>query len=238
VASAPRTASLSAPAERLPGGLAAVVVPYTILAAAALCLYLNWNSILARIPAPGSAAGVAQPEARRAFLSAATPLVMGALHCGLMLLIGLGILRASPRGRVAANAEASAQLRRVMLEFLVVAVWGVAVLVSAVALAPLAGGGPLSTVPPLAVAIALVALAVPFVWRLYRAGRGSGGGGDGTPDQCWKLGIFYVNSADPAIFVEKRLGLGYTLNFGSGTTWLFLGLFLLLSLVPVFLAWL
>jgi uncharacterized membrane protein len=34
-------------------------------------------------------------------------------------------------------------------------------------------------------------------------------------DRHWKLGVFYVNREDPAILIEKRFGLGYTLNFGN-----------------------
>jgi len=34
-------------------------------------------------------------------------------------------------------------------------------------------------------------------------------------DKFWKLGIFYVNKNDPSIFVEKRFGIGYTINFGN-----------------------
>ncbi|KAJ49554.1 putative membrane protein [Clostridium tetanomorphum] len=33
-------------------------------------------------------------------------------------------------------------------------------------------------------------------------------------DKYWKLGSFYVNKDDPAIFVEKRFGIGWTINFG------------------------
>lgn len=33
-------------------------------------------------------------------------------------------------------------------------------------------------------------------------------------DRYWKLGMFYVNKNDPSIFVEKRYGIGYTVNFG------------------------
>lgn len=33
-------------------------------------------------------------------------------------------------------------------------------------------------------------------------------------DRYWKLGAFYFNPNDPAIFVEKRYGVGWTINFG------------------------
>lgn len=33
-------------------------------------------------------------------------------------------------------------------------------------------------------------------------------------DKYWKWGSFYVNKDDPALFVEKRFGVGFTINFG------------------------
>src|SRR4051812_7424294 len=44
--------------------------------------------------------------------------------------------------------------------------------------------------------------------------------GDTTPDSCWLFGKLYFNRADPALFVEKRTGLGYTLNLGNPVSWL------------------
>src|SRR6201987_6566316 len=58
---------------------------------------------------------------------------------------------------------------------------------------------------------------------------------DRTPDRCWKAGIFYVNRADPALFVEKRVGIGYTLNFGNPWSWVVLIIFTFASIAPVIL---
>lgn len=33
-------------------------------------------------------------------------------------------------------------------------------------------------------------------------------------EKYWKGGLFYVNKNDPALFVEKRFGVGFTINFG------------------------
>jgi uncharacterized membrane protein len=44
--------------------------------------------------------------------------------------------------------------------------------------------------------------------------------GDRTQDRYWMLGLFYFNRADPAVFVEKRFGLGYTMNFASPASWI------------------
>ena len=48
---------------------------------------------------------------------------------------------------------------------------------------------------------------------------------DPTPDRYWHLGSIYYNPQDPAIFVQRRVGFGYTLNFGNHLSWLTMGLF-------------
>jgi uncharacterized membrane protein len=57
-------------------------------------------------------------------------------------------------------------------------------------------------------------------------------------NSCWVLGVFYVNREDPSIFVEKRFGLGYTINFGNPKAVIlmigFLGLVLAISLTGAF----
>ena len=57
--------------------------------------------------------------------------------------------------------------------------------------------------------------------------------GDRTPDAYWKLGIFYFNPDDSAIFVEKRFGLGYSLNFARPTAWIIVGLLFMAPLIPI-----
>jgi uncharacterized membrane protein len=46
--------------------------------------------------------------------------------------------------------------------------------------------------------------------------------GDRTDDTRWKLGLFYYNPDDPALFVEKRFGLGHTVNLANRWAWLVL----------------
>ena len=38
-------------------------------------------------------------------------------------------------------------------------------------------------------------------------------------EKYWKLGMFYYNSEDPAIFVEKRFGIGSTINLARWQSW-------------------
>ena len=38
-------------------------------------------------------------------------------------------------------------------------------------------------------------------------------------DDRWRWGQFYVDPADPALFVQSRCGAGYTLNYGRALAW-------------------
>lgn len=51
-------------------------------------------------------------------------------------------------------------------------------------------------------------------------------------DQYWKAGIFYWNPRDPAIFVEKRFGVGWSMNFAKPISWLFIIGIIALVLIP------
>ena len=59
-------------------------------------------------------------------------------------------------------------------------------------------------------------------------------------ERYWYAGYFYNNPDDPALFVPKRYGLGWTLNFGHPRSTLFLiGMLLVLLLLlalPVLLS--
>ncbi|WP_313894294.1 DUF5808 domain-containing protein [Psychrobacillus sp.] len=53
-------------------------------------------------------------------------------------------------------------------------------------------------------------------------------------DRYWKGGMFYVNKDDPSILVEKRFGVGWTLNFGRPLSWIVLFLPLIIIFVIAF----
>ncbi|MGC8771006.1 MAG: DUF1648 domain-containing protein [Brevinematia bacterium] len=51
-------------------------------------------------------------------------------------------------------------------------------------------------------------------------------------DKYWKLGIFYFNTDDPAVFVEKRFGIGWTSNWARPLSWvLLIGLLVLMGVI-------
>ncbi len=109
---------------------------------------------------------------------------------------------------------------------------------------PGALAGPLAALP-IALLVTILALTLTLAlrygqsgWRqLRRTGSPMPARGDTTPDSAWKGGLFYYNPDDPALFVEKRSGPGWTLNFGHPQAKLILiGLLLVplvLSLLPI-----
>src|SRR6266481_2299091 len=68
----------------------------------------------------------------------------------------------------------------------------------------------------------LIVLVLALLWNPQRsrtktstsADRGSTDAVFRDDDQYWSGGVFYNNPDDPALFVPKRFGLGWTLNFG------------------------
>jgi uncharacterized membrane protein len=50
-------------------------------------------------------------------------------------------------------------------------------------------------------------------------------------DRYWRWGLIYFNRADPAFLVEKRFGIGYTLNFAHPFAWALLTLFVAIPLI-------
>ncbi|MBD8028632.1 DUF1648 domain-containing protein [Ureibacillus sp. Re31] len=50
-------------------------------------------------------------------------------------------------------------------------------------------------------------------------------------DQYWKGGMFYFNKNDPSIFVEKRFGVGWTINFANPIGYLIVLLPLIIILI-------
>ena len=51
---------------------------------------------------------------------------------------------------------------------------------------------------------------------------------DRDDDRYWKLGQFYVNKNDPAIFIEKRFGVGWTNNWAHPVSWVLVGVLIMI----------
>ncbi len=85
----------------------------------------------------------------------------------------------------------------------------------------------------------LIFLAIVLLWHPQRSQSKVNSPIDREPsseifrndDRYWYGGFFYSNPDDPALFVEKRYGLGWTLNFGHPQAKLVLIAMLLVTLV-------
>lgn len=105
----------------------------------------------------------------------------------------------------------------------------VAAVLSMVALLPLTGNPPVATLVILPVIILASALFLRGWLKQERVTSPNIPGGR-SPEACWKYGLFYFNPDDPALFVEKRVGIGYTVNFAHVSAWIIMALTLLVPL--------
>jgi uncharacterized membrane protein len=235
VATVPRVAVLAPRDTSVPGGVLTLVGPFLILAAAALLLYSRWDLIPDRFPTRWNLDGSPQRWATKSMRS-----VYGGFAFGGALLAAFTaqtvLLLKRTRQIAAAGPAADAEWRfkrRTVLQS-ILATYMMAIGASYFATRPLfdAQGG-------LGAGIwlwmgAVVVLTTAFVsWMLWvgqggqrrvPAGERAPVAGDATPDSAWGGGLFYFNPEDPAIFVEKRMGVGWTLNFGNVWSWAFLAL--------------
>ena len=56
---------------------------------------------------------------------------------------------------------------------------------------------------------------------------------DRDDDQYYKFGAIYYNKNDPSLFVEKRMGIGMTLNFARPAAKVFMGIIVAIIVVPL-----
>ncbi len=164
---------------------------------------------------------------------------MGVLLIAFLHALGYMVLRGSPRARSAETADWTARFRRANLRMIVAMGWTISALFCVLSLNPYLASGDRLAIPVWLILGAVLAVAAAFLWPIIRLSQRlsqePGSGSDGTPDECWKFGQIYYNPNDPALMVEKRFGVGYTINFGNRASWLVFGLLLLVIFVPLLL---
>lgn len=233
-----REARLEPRQIHLPGHWPAQIGPFAILGAAALYLHAEWQRIPARFPVHWGFDGRPNGWSARTLAGVYGPLLLGAIFVVLLFLLSVGILRWT-RHVHATGSAAEVELareRRVLL-VMVFSEYMLAGIIAWAALLPLRAlpeQSPSLALPLGGTAMLLLILLLVFV--VHRPvepapARGAAPVGDRTEDRYWKGGVLYFNRNDPALLVEKRFGIGYTLNFGHWVAWVFMGAILLIPLV-------
>jgi uncharacterized membrane protein len=221
-------ADLGAPPEGLPGGPVVAALPVLLLAALGGWAGFHWDRLPPRFPVHWGIRG-----ADRWVATSATTvfglLAVQACVCLLLAALAWGLLNWSRRiSATGAGAAAERRFRGRIVALLIATEYLLVCPAWFALYHPTAGAVN-------AWGVALAAVVVAFTVSLIRGGQGGSRAtaaagnapvGDRTPDACWKWGLIYVNPADPSILVEKRFGIGYTLNFGNRWTWLVLALLL------------
>jgi uncharacterized membrane protein len=217
----------------LPGGWLGQAGPFLILGAASFYLWLRWDDILARFPTHWGSDGRPNDWTTKGVVGVFSPIGLGALVC---LLIAVLSRRRGIRWTYRGDSRSpyGARFVRIRFLFLLSLQYWLALWFAAVSLGALAEKSPMPGLWWLPFAFALLVVLLIAFWIAQRRWPGVASEpvpvGDRTPDKCWKLGLLYFNRNDPAVLVEKRFGIGWTVNFGNPRLWLVIGATLLLLL--------
>ena len=196
--------------DHLPRWFPLSLGPFLLLLAAARYVQAHWNEIPARFPVHWGANGQPNRWVDKTPIGVFGPLMFGAGLLLLLLMLALGMFYGSRR----------APQRTMVLKILVALMYTLCFVFGGVSLLPVMRFSPLWLIIP----IPLVTIAI-VIWS-FQYVRDPDHPAEATPDECWRLGLLYYNPRDPALFVQKRVGFGYTFNFGNRLAWVIFGAFI------------
>ena len=226
-----RVASLVPRDTSLPGGALFAVGPFAILLATALLVSRY------RVDTPDG------PGTIKSF----GPLAVGAVFVAMMLTMAASMARRTRQIAVDGPAAAAERrFRRANVLVLVLTGYAMAIMLSATTVESIPAFGDALSSRVWFVLLPVMLFNFGVVFWMFRVGQGGQRAvapaarqevhGDATPDHAWKVGgLFYFNPRDSAIWVEKRFGLGYTLNMGNSRAWMLIGMMLAFMVAARFL---
>ena len=198
-----REVELSGDLDRIPWFAWLGAVPFAILAAAAAFLYWNWDRIPARFPVHWDVYGEPNRWVERTTRGVYGPLIFAAEFCAFMLALALAGwfgARRSPMRRIILGAAIAVQSALGLLFA------GIAV-------------NPIAHLPVWFIVLGPVFVMGIIVFLAIHRASGVNDTAEPAPEECWHGSVIYYNPGDPALLVEKRVGFGYTLNFGNHWSW-------------------
>lgn len=227
-----RTASLEPRDMSFPGGAIGLIGPFLILGATALFLHANWELIPDRFPTRWRG-GTPSRWATKSLGSVYGILALGAtLVTAMQVQAWLVLHRTKQIAATGASAVAEWQFKQRTAAYAVLSTYMLVLMVSYFATRKVATASDAPGVGIWLIMGGLMALSIGFTGWMVFVGQGGQRRvphvegdrvlGDASPDSAWKAGLFYFNPADPAVFVERRRGLGWTPNFGNKWAWLFM----------------
>jgi uncharacterized membrane protein len=194
--------------------------------------WMHYADLPARVPTHFGPSGKPDAWKPKSFSSVmllpVTTLLIGIIIAGSALLTARAkrAIRLSDRG---VSLQAQLKFRGAMTKFLsIISILTVAMMSSMSIASVRVGLGMTPGLPKFSMILGIVMAVGAIGGVLFIAIRYGQGGArlerasadtpltDGLADnRNWVLGMFYVNRDDPSIFVERRFGFGYTLNFGN-----------------------
>lgn len=235
-----RQASLQPRTRTLPGGPLVWLGPFAILAASAAYVSLHWNQIPSRFPIHWALDGRPNGWSTRSLSGVYQGVLVGALICLVLLAVS---------SQIASNSRGSAASRKMTMRVMLGACYYLAALFGWTTVSlPLGIGGPTTTLVVALGGFPIILGATLFFGMRAKVEEEPDADspatpdsvlglnapvGDNTADRNWKAGLIYFNPDDPALFVEKRIGIGYDLNFGNPKAWVFMGVILLIPVAIV-----
>ncbi|MDR0854703.1 MAG: DUF5808 domain-containing protein [Clostridiales Family XIII bacterium] len=220
---------------------------YPVIAAATgVALKLLWPSLPDKLPMHMDLAGKVDRWADKDFGTVIELL----WPQWLILLVFAGVfyaIRVSKRQIDAANPETSREqgrkFRRVMSGAMLFGGAFMGVFIGAISIFTIKAGSSKATfVLPLALMAIIVVLVIILYIRIGQGGsrlKNKGAkskslaGANPDDDKYWKLGQFYFNKSDPAVWIEQRFGIGWTLNYARPLSWFFVAIIIAIIVAPL-----
>lgn len=227
-----RVASLQ-PDEAFPQrALALIASASVVLAASWTFVVSRYEEFPQRLPVHYNLHGLADRFEDKSWAWVLMPLIVGTCVVALVASNAYWVFVSSRRGGSPETVENRRDHQRLVSNSLSVLSLLVSLMFALIAIGPVLGKG--THLPGGWLMLAFVVAILTVVIRmLVKWNDLPGGSGDDTPDECWKWGLVYWNPQDPAIFVEKRDGVGYTVNFGNSKSWIYVGLAAAVAVLPL-----
>ncbi|MEK0317221.1 DUF1648 domain-containing protein [Cohnella sp. 56] len=190
-----------------------------IVAACAISAWLHWDVIPDPVPTHFGLNGEADAYSSKGFGAVFTLNIVQLVLIGVLLMVNMTIRQARQQinpARPEASREQQLRFRRAnsifvhALSLFVVVFLGLGQSITLY-------GWPIKhlNVGYLSLVALPIVAVFGFVWYVTRQGLDESAGGSRIQsDEVWRGGgLFYYNKADPALMVEKRYGVGWTINF-------------------------